>query len=116
MQNSIVDNNTYNLIMALSKSLEAIEVYGKYAQDGNRQLWEQLSQKARESAQMLQQELMRTMGQQSGQFVAGTQGSTTENMYARASEATGTPGANQANQSQSQFSGTNPDPRYNQPR
>jgi hypothetical protein len=111
MQGNVVDNNTYNIIMALSKTLEAVEVYGKYAQDGNRQLWDQLSQKARESAQLLQQELMRTMSQQGGQFAAGSQGGT----YARASEATGN---TTTTQGQGQYGGTDmgTGARYNEPR
>ena len=115
MQGNVVDNNTYNIIMALSKNLEACEVYAKYAQDGNRQLWDQLSRKAQESAQMLQQELMRIMGQSGGQFAAGNQ-RTTDNMYARASEATGN---TTATQNQGQYrSGTDmgTGTGFNQPR
>jgi hypothetical protein len=62
MGNQPVDNNTYNLIAALAKNLEACEVYEKYARDGNRQLWEQLLQTAQRNAQLLQQELVRTIG------------------------------------------------------
>jgi hypothetical protein len=61
MQNQPVDNNTYNVITALAKNLEACEVYGKYGKDGNPQLWEQLYQKAREQVSLLQQELTKIM-------------------------------------------------------
>ncbi len=61
----VVDNNTYNLVTAFAKSLEALEVYAKYAKDGHQELWGKLSQQTREQAQMLQQELMKTMGQSS---------------------------------------------------
>src|SRR4051794_32540734 len=102
MQGNVVDNNTYNLIMALAKNLEACEVYAKYAQDGNRQLWDQLSQKAQENAQMLQQALMQSMSQQQGGSQSN-RGMSDSSTYARASEATG----NSANtQGQSQYSGT----------
>ena len=114
MQGNVVDNNTYNLIMALSKNLKACEVYTKYAKDGNPQLWNQLIQKAQESAQMLQQELMRSMGQQGGQFASGGQ-SSSENTYARASEATGN--ISSQGQGQPYRSGTDMGTGgYNQPR
>jgi hypothetical protein len=115
MQGNVVDNNTYNLIMALSKNLEACEVYAKYAKDGNQQLWNQLIQKAQESAQMLQQELMRSMSQQGGQFASGSQ-RPSDSTYARASEATGSNMSGQ-NQSQQYRSGTDMNTGgYNQPR
>lgn len=65
MNNQIVDNNTYNLLMALSENLEAYNAYQKYAQDGNQQLWQQLAQQKAQTVQLLQQELAKTMGNQS---------------------------------------------------
>jgi hypothetical protein len=37
----MMDNNSYNLIMALASNLESYEAYHKYAKDGNQQLWEE---------------------------------------------------------------------------
>jgi|GEM_PF-2363605 len=81
MANQPVDNNTYNVIMALAKNLEAFEVYGKYAHDGNQQLWEQLSQKTREQVSLLQQELAKIMSQQSGQSNGSSQKSDQDSSY-----------------------------------
>ncbi len=80
MQNSPVDNNTYNVITALAKNLEACEVYGKFAQDGNQPLWEQLSQKAREQVTLLQQELTKIMSQ-NGQSNGGSQQADLDRSY-----------------------------------
>jgi hypothetical protein len=40
---SPVDNATYNILMALTSKLEAIDVYAKYAKDGDGDLWTRLS-------------------------------------------------------------------------
>lgn len=63
--NQLVDNNTYNLITALSSALEANEVYQKYMKDGNQQIWQQLSQLNQQAVQLLHQELSRTLQNQS---------------------------------------------------
>jgi hypothetical protein len=55
---SPVDDPTYNLLMALSSKLEAIDTYRKYADDGaNAALWLQLAQDDRRHADRLLEEL-----------------------------------------------------------
>lgn len=72
----MVDNNTYNLLKALSESLEACETYKKYAKDGNQQLWQRLIQSTEENARILHQELAKVMSSQGqqGQFQSGSSG------------------------------------------
>ena len=53
---SPVDDATYNLLMALSSKLEAIDTYRKYATDGG-DLWSKLTQDDRRHADMLLEEL-----------------------------------------------------------
>ena len=53
---SPVDDATYNLLMALSSKLEAIDTYRKYASDGT-DLWSRLAQDDRRHADMLLDEL-----------------------------------------------------------
>lgn len=60
---NLVDNNTYNLIMALGSNLEAYEAYNKYAKDGNEQLWKQLCQQTETAVTLLQEALMSSQGQ-----------------------------------------------------
>jgi rubrerythrin len=52
---SPVDNETYNLLQALTSKLEAIEAYGKYSQDGGQgaQLFQQMAQQERQHAEQL---------------------------------------------------------------
>jgi hypothetical protein len=50
---SVVDNTTYNLLMALTSKLEAIEVYSKYAGDGDRDLWQRMADDDRRDADEL---------------------------------------------------------------
>ncbi len=50
---SPVDNATYNLLMALTSKLEAIDVYAKYANDGDGDLWARLSADERRDAEEL---------------------------------------------------------------
>ena len=50
---SPVDNATYNLLMALTSSLESIEVYAKYGKDGDADLWGRLGADDRRHAEEL---------------------------------------------------------------
>ena len=54
---SPIDNSTYNLLMALTSKLEAIDVYGVYAEDGNAALWRDLATDERRHAEQLLAEL-----------------------------------------------------------
>lgn len=54
---SPIDNSTYNLLMALTSKLEAIDVYGTYAEDGNASLWRELAVDERRHAEQLLAEL-----------------------------------------------------------
>ena len=56
-QGQIMDNNSYNIIMALASNLEAYEAYRKYSKDGNAELWQKLSKNAEEAVQLLHKEL-----------------------------------------------------------
>lgn len=69
MHRQMIDNNSYNLIMALASNLEALEAYHIYAQDGEQQLWEEAVHHTEEVVKLLQQELHQTLrqGQQMGQ-------------------------------------------------
>ena len=53
---SPVDDATYNMLMALSSKLEAIDTYRKYATDGT-DLWNRLAQDDRRHADLLLEEL-----------------------------------------------------------
>ncbi|HEX2916207.1 MAG TPA: hypothetical protein VH186_35935 [Chloroflexia bacterium] len=75
MHQKMMDNNSYNVIMALASNLEALEAYHKYAQDGNQQLWQQITRHTEEVVNLLKQELPRVMQGQSQQSYA-TQGGT----------------------------------------
>ncbi len=57
MHKQMMDNNSYNVIMALASNLEALEAYHKYEKDGNQQLWQQLTQHTEQIVQLLQQQL-----------------------------------------------------------
>jgi predicted membrane GTPase involved in stress response len=50
---SPVDDATYDLLMALSSKLEAIDTYRVYAEDGNADLWEELAEDERRHAERL---------------------------------------------------------------
>ena len=54
---SPVDNATYNLMQALVSKLEAIEAYGKYAQDDGGQLFSELQEEERAHADRLLEQL-----------------------------------------------------------
>jgi hypothetical protein len=55
--NSPVDNATYNLMQALVSKLEAIEAYGRYAQDDGGQLFTELLEEERAHADRLLEQL-----------------------------------------------------------
>ena len=57
---SPVDDATYNVLMALSSKLEAIDTYRKYASDGS-SLWNELAQDERRHADRLLEELRRRL-------------------------------------------------------
>lgn len=50
---SLIDDDTYNLLMALSSKLEAIDVYRVYAEDGRPGLWRELAEDDRRHAERL---------------------------------------------------------------
>jgi rubrerythrin len=61
---SPVDNETYNLLQALTSKLEAIEAYSKYAKDGGEgaRLFEQFAQQDRQHAEQLLEALRGRLG------------------------------------------------------
>jgi hypothetical protein len=54
---SPVDDHTYNVIQALTSTLEAIEAYGKYQGDARGGIFQQLAQEERQHADRLLEEL-----------------------------------------------------------
>ena len=56
-RNSPVDDATYNLMQALVSKLEAIEVYGRYAQDEGGELFTELLEEERAHADRLLEQL-----------------------------------------------------------
>lgn len=50
---SPIDDPTYNLLMALTSKLEAIDVYQVYAEDGQGDLWRDLATEERRHADRL---------------------------------------------------------------
>ena len=54
---SPVDDDTYNLLMALTSKLEAIDVYQVYAEDGRPGLWREMAEDDRRHAERLFNEL-----------------------------------------------------------
>jgi hypothetical protein len=54
---SPIDDETYNLLMALTSKLEAFDVYEVYAEDGNADLWRDLATEERRQADRLLAEL-----------------------------------------------------------
>jgi hypothetical protein len=58
---SPVDDATYDLLMALSSKLEAIDTYQVYAADGHAELWRDLATDERRHAERLLGELKQRM-------------------------------------------------------
>lgn len=56
---SPISNAAYNVLSALHSKLEGLEAYRKYSQDGNQQLWQQLSQQDQQAVETLIGELER---------------------------------------------------------
>ncbi len=54
---SPVDDETYNVLMALASKLEAIDTYQVYAGDGQPELWRELALDERRHAERLVNEL-----------------------------------------------------------
>ena len=69
---SPISNEAYNVIAALQAKLEGLEAYRKYQQDGDNQLWQQLSQQDNQAVQQLVQELERLVHE--GRFRMQTPG------------------------------------------
>ncbi len=58
MEQTIVDNEVYNLLKAVSTKLEGLAAYNKYEQDQtNAQLWQQLRQQDEQAVRQLLQQL-----------------------------------------------------------
>ena len=56
---TIVDNEVYDLLKAVSTKLEGLAAYNKYDQDGqaNREMWQQLRQQDEQAVRQLLQQL-----------------------------------------------------------
>ena len=54
---SPIDDETYDVLMALASKLEAIDTYRTYAEDGRAELWQELARDDRRHAEMLVTEL-----------------------------------------------------------
>lgn len=59
---SPVDDDTYNLLMALASKLEAIDTYRKYASNGDQGLWRELAGDDRRHAERLWDTLRKRIG------------------------------------------------------
>ncbi|MDO8485933.1 MAG: hypothetical protein Q7S35_13405 [Candidatus Limnocylindrales bacterium] len=57
VEESVVDDATYDLLQALTSKLEAIEAYEQYAQDGDSAIFNELLQDERRHARRLVQAL-----------------------------------------------------------
>jgi hypothetical protein len=69
---SPISNEAYNVLSALHSKLEGLEAYRKYAQDGDQQIWQQLSQQDTQAVQTLVGELERLVRE--GRFRMGQPG------------------------------------------
>jgi len=58
---SPVDDDTYNILMALASKLEAIDTYKKYASNGDQGLWRELASDDRRHAERLYDTLRQRM-------------------------------------------------------
>lgn len=59
---SPVDNQTYNVLMALASKLEALDTYQKYERDGGSGVWADLIREDRRHAERLLEELRTKLG------------------------------------------------------
>ncbi len=55
-EQTIVDNQVYNLLMATASKLEGLAAYNKYESDGG-QVWQQLRQQDEQAVRQLLQQL-----------------------------------------------------------
>ena len=69
---SPISNEAYNVLSALHSKLEGLEAYRKYSQDGDQQIWQQLSQQDNQAVETLVQELERLV--RDGKFRLGQPG------------------------------------------
>ncbi len=69
---SPISNEAYNVLSALHSKLEGLEAYRKYSQDGDQQIWQQLSQQDTQAVQTLVGELERLVRE--GKFRLGEPG------------------------------------------
>ena len=69
---SPISNEAYNVLAALHAKLEGLEAYRKYQQNGDSQLWQQLSQQDNQAVSLLVQELEQLV--QQGRFRMQTPG------------------------------------------
>ncbi len=69
---SPISNEAYNVLSALHNKLEGLEAYRKYSQDGDQQIWQQLSQQDNQAVQTLVGELERLVRE--GRFRMGQPG------------------------------------------
>ena len=61
---SPISNEAYNILSALHSKLEGLEAYRKYSQDGDSQLWRQLSEQDNQAVETLVRELERFVQEQ----------------------------------------------------
>ena len=69
---SPISNEAYNVVSALHSKLEGLEAYRKYSQDGDQQIWQQLSQADNQAVETLIGELERLV--RDGKFRMGQPG------------------------------------------
>ena len=69
---SPISNEAYDVLSALHSKLEGLEAYRKYAQNGNDQLWQRLSQQDNQAVETLIGELERLV--RDGKFRMGQPG------------------------------------------
>ena len=60
-EQTLVENEVYDLLTATANKLEGLAAYGKYEQDGqaNRSLWQQLRQQDEQAVRQLLEQLNR---------------------------------------------------------
>ncbi len=74
MEHTIVENQVYDVIMALGQKLEGLAAYNKYEQDGNAQLWQQLRRQDEDCVHRLLEQLEQfgQQGKLKARSMAGT--------------------------------------------
>lgn len=56
-EQTIMDNEVYDVIRAVATKLEGLAAYNKYEQDGQAQLWQQMRQQDEQAVRQLMQQL-----------------------------------------------------------